>query len=330
MIKVSVIIPVFNAKNTIETTINTILNQTIKEIEIICVDDGSIDDSSSVIKEIIKKDNRVKYYYQENQGAGSARNKGITQAKGKYISFIDADDQYPSNETLRLLYEKADRHHVNICGGNVRYNDGEKDILLYPFFCEGIKKFEEYQIDSFFVRYLYNTNFLKENEIYFPKYRVYEDPVFLAHAMICSGEFYAITESTYIYSGPHQSQEMNLKKTKDFLRGINDNLLISSKYNLEILHQNTFERVEKQANYYAEKLLITKSSDIELMRLLIQVNNVIDIKLLQNNQVEINNDYVLPALITLWETSKKYYLLESKLPINMIRKLKILIKKLKR
>ena len=91
MCKVSVIVPVYNAENFLQNTLNNIQRQSLKDIEIICVDDGSEDSSADIIKKFQRQDIRIRYEYQKNQGAGVARNKGISLAQGEYVAFMDAD-----------------------------------------------------------------------------------------------------------------------------------------------------------------------------------------------------------------------------------------------
>ena len=89
---ISVIVPCFNAEKYIERCLDSILKQTYRNIEVIVVDDGSTDDSAARIKEISKLDNRVKYVYQKNAGVSAARNRGLDEAKGDKITFVDSDD----------------------------------------------------------------------------------------------------------------------------------------------------------------------------------------------------------------------------------------------
>lgn len=100
--KISVIIPVFNKENCIRKTIESVLNQSYKNLQIILVDDGSIDNSFSICKEYEKRDYRVRALHQKNKGVSSARNKGIDVADGEWISFIDGGDYIEP-----LYYEKA-------------------------------------------------------------------------------------------------------------------------------------------------------------------------------------------------------------------------------
>lgn len=92
MAKVSIIVPVYNAQKYLSQCLDSLLNQTLKETEIICVDDGSADDSVDIINQYSSKDRRVKLIRQKNSYAGVARNNGLKQAAGEYVVFVDADD----------------------------------------------------------------------------------------------------------------------------------------------------------------------------------------------------------------------------------------------
>ena len=92
MPKISVIIPVYNAEKYLRVCLDSVVNQTLEDIEIICVNDGSTDKSSNILKEYAEKDGRIIILTQKNQGAAIARNKGISVAKGEYLSLLDCDD----------------------------------------------------------------------------------------------------------------------------------------------------------------------------------------------------------------------------------------------
>ena len=112
-IKVSVIIPVYNAEEHLAQCLDTVLEQTLKEIEIICVDDGSDDSSLDILNEYAAKEPRMIILTQENAGAGAARNKGLSIAKGEYLSFLDADDFFEP-EMLESIYNKCKKTHADI------------------------------------------------------------------------------------------------------------------------------------------------------------------------------------------------------------------------
>lgn len=111
-IKTSVIIPVYNTENYIDECIQSVLNQTQKELEIILVDDGSTDNSGEIIDRYVKKYNNIFAVHQENQKLGSARNTGVKQAKGEYIYFLDSDD-YIANNMLEQCYICAKKNNLD-------------------------------------------------------------------------------------------------------------------------------------------------------------------------------------------------------------------------
>ena len=116
MYKISVIIPVFNSSLYLDHCLSTVVNQTLKDIEIILIDDGSTDDSLNVIKNYAKKYNNIKYTSKENEGQAIARNIGIQMSSGEFITFIDSDDYIELN-MLEKLYNiaKPDNSDIVLC-----------------------------------------------------------------------------------------------------------------------------------------------------------------------------------------------------------------------
>ncbi len=92
MPKVSIIVPVYNVEKYLSTCLDSLINQTLKDIEIICINDGSTDNSLNILNEYAQKDTRIIVINKENSGPGSCRNLGIEKATGEYIQFVDSDD----------------------------------------------------------------------------------------------------------------------------------------------------------------------------------------------------------------------------------------------
>lgn len=111
--KVSIIIPVYNAEKSISETMDSLINQTYRNLEIICVDDGSSDNSVSKINEYIKKDSRIVLLQQKNQYAGIARNNGLAHASGDYVMFLDSDDVFEKN-MVKYLVKKSKKYDPDI------------------------------------------------------------------------------------------------------------------------------------------------------------------------------------------------------------------------
>lgn len=306
MCKISIIVPVYNAENSLVATLNNIREQSLEDVEIICVDDGSTDNSSNIIKKTQIQDKRIYNIYQKNQGAGVARNKGISVAKGEYIAFMDADDFYPNMFVLEKLYLAAKRNQALICGGSAQ-GIGKNDRRAFEI--EGYMEFSDYQFDFLFARFIFKRSFLNDRKIVFPNLRVYEDPIFLAKALIEAKKFFVIKEAVYTYTGSHQIQTMNLEKIKDYIIGITQSLYISSANHLERLHRDTFERLDQEVCYYAEKYLY--EGDKEILNLLLKADVAINREL-----IGIDENYHLPVIISMWNAACKYMRLRNIKPIK--------------
>ncbi len=133
MFKISLILPVYNSEEVLPTTLNCLLSQTFTDYEMICVDDGSTDDSLKVLKEYEKKDSRIRVISQANGGAGKARNTGLDAAKGEYLAFLDADDLYDP-DMLSKAYSKAVEGDADLVVWKCdRYNDTTKEYTPTPW-----------------------------------------------------------------------------------------------------------------------------------------------------------------------------------------------------
>ena len=173
MIKVSVVIPVYNAQNYLNRCLDSIINQTLKELEIITVNDGSTDDSLNILNRYKIQDNRIKIIDQKNSGTGIARNNGIKIAKGEYITFIDADDTIEET-MIEKLYKKILQEQSDMVVCNINRVDsklGKKigtrvysDIDKVTFF----KYILSFQYKSFVWAKLYKKSLFLTNNILFP------------------------------------------------------------------------------------------------------------------------------------------------------------------
>ena len=221
-ILISVIIPVYNKEKYLNQCLDSIICQSIKKFEIICINDGSTDGSLEILKERSQKESRIKVVDQKNQGASIARNNGIRKAKGKFICFMDADDFYPSNDVLSVLVSKALEHKVLICGGELTLHDSYGIDRSEPEFCfdkPGVISFSEYQKNYGFTRFIYNRKFIIDNNIEFPQLTCYEDPVFLTKAMIKAKSFYALKRVVYKYRINHKTRVFSINDIIDFING---------------------------------------------------------------------------------------------------------------
>lgn len=200
MYKVSVVIPVYNVENYIEETIESLLNQTLKEFEVIFVDDGSTDKSIEKIEKYLDNKN-LKLIKQENGGPGKARNKGIELATGQYIVFVDGDDLLPEN-SLKIRYDLAESNGVDIVvGGTYAYDGVEKWPIISHFGDEGIKTLDD--SEELFqsmgpCNKIFKSELIRESR--FPEDIKYgEDQVFIMDAYIRAKGIYKTNENIYFY-----------------------------------------------------------------------------------------------------------------------------------
>ena len=130
--KFSIVLPTFNREHFIDFAIKSVITQTYKDWELIIIDDGSTDETKDVIEKFIKKDNRIRYIYQKNKERSAARNKGIEQANGDWICFLDSDDIYHKNhlEEFKQLIEKTNKKEALYISG-VSYGEYSEDLEEY-------------------------------------------------------------------------------------------------------------------------------------------------------------------------------------------------------
>ncbi|MDR2570123.1 MAG: glycosyltransferase [Oscillospiraceae bacterium] len=298
--KISVIIPAYNVRNTLHECLESVITQSLTEIEIICVDDGSVDDSLAILKKYENDDSRIRVFTQENKGAGAARNFAISNAEGKFIAFMDADDLYPEKDILETLYKKAIQHKVKISGGSLcKILDGNivdalfSDEEKYVFHNEGVFLYNEYQFDYGYQRFIYEREFLSEYNIYFPDYRRYQDPPFFVKAMTCADIFYATTKVVYHYR--RGKAKWDPQKTNDFVRGLIDVLELSKENKLSVLHKLTVDRFNHapHVDIFKEGFSL---NNLELLELLIKANNIIDVDMLNITDLQENERFILEPI----------------------------------
>ena len=161
--KVSLLVPICNVERYLRVCLDSAVAQTLNDIEIICINDGSTDHSADVLTSAQRRDGRVRCLTQENAGAGMARNKGIAEAKGEYIAFLDADDLYPGPYALETLLAAAEKSGAMVCGGSIEKAKGNDVHPMFVFTEEGFHNACDEPLDRFFARFIYNRNFLLEN-----------------------------------------------------------------------------------------------------------------------------------------------------------------------
>ena len=196
--------PIYNDESVLEQSINSVAKQTLKDIELICINDGSTDGSLDVLNEFSEKYDFVKVVSQENKGSGKARNYGMDIAKGDYIGFLDADDYFIDDDALERLYDIASKNDANMATGNILHDvDTPGDFIPFrhlEYYTEDkVILPEEYGLPWSFYKSIYKTTFLRDNKIYFPDLLRGQDPVFLAEILTKVDKIYAVATDVYAY-----------------------------------------------------------------------------------------------------------------------------------
>lgn len=209
--KVSIIMPVYNGERFLETSIESVSKQTLKDIELICIDDGSEDNSLGVLKELSEKYSFIKILTQENQGSGKARNYGMDEASGEYIGFIDADDEFVDKDSLELLYNTAQINNADIVSGNLMKLTTDRRLQANPncpddnYYCfdeDCVISPEEYGVPWAFYKNLFRKTFLDDNDLRFRDLIRGQDPVFMAETLANVDKVYGVRTDFYAYMFP--------------------------------------------------------------------------------------------------------------------------------
>lgn len=279
-IRVSVVIPVYNAQKYVRQCICSVQKQTMNGWEILCVDDGSTDNSLQILKEIEINDERIRVFHQTNQGAGAARNFALNHAKGEFVCFLDADDYWLDDTALEKLYHHAKVKQISICGGQYYLEkDGSlKNINIHGVLNDVLKmgvkvRYTEYQHDYYYTNYIYKRDLLLKNQIFFPAYRRFEDPLFFVKAMEASGTFCVLDIPFYCYRVCYKETHYTEDMIADQMQGMMDNLLFSEQKLLKRLHRLTYYRILESCRREFEQFILEKNE--VLIQKLIEAGNMI-------------------------------------------------------
>ena len=220
MPKVSVIIPVYNTEKYLRKCLNSVCNQTLSDIEIICIDDCSTDNSLNILKEYSSKDERIKLIeFKENKGAAVARNTGIDEAKGEYIGFIDSDD-YPETELFyEHLYNNAKEKDADISKG--AYKDSETGYIDETINAKILENKNNFC--STYCSAIFRNDFIKGNSIKFPELRDMEDPVFAFNCALKANKVEIVPECNLIITKREDSITAKIptfEQIKDKIKGL--------------------------------------------------------------------------------------------------------------
>ncbi len=278
--KVSIVIPVYNAEKYLEQCLNSIVSQTYHNIEIICIDDGSKDNSLKILKNYAENDNRFIVLNQQNQGAAAARNKGIKMAAGKYIIFLDSDD-YFSIDLIDKTLNKAEKFNADIVifkavsfnskTGKTRILNDEINKLKSYF----NKTFSVTDIpDNIFNSFLlapwnkfYRTDFIKENGLYFQNIKRSNDIYFTTTSLVKAQKIILLNDVlTYYRKGTNTNLQAGNEKTPlEFYKALNKLKNYLERENLYKLTEKSFIKLALETTFYNINSIKNKKVKFNLM-----------------------------------------------------------------
>ena len=232
--KISIIIPVYDVEKYINKCLDSLVNQTLKELEFICINDGSVDNSLNILNSYADNDNRFIIINQNNQGQGIARNNGIKIAKGEYIAFVDPDD-WLKETALETVYNFAVKNNANVVQFNYsKYYDSSNTFKQIDF-SQKIKKQHKldilksnsynkddikeglfYNLDLHIFNRIYKRDFIISNQIKFAHTKNGEDHLFANGVLLFADKIYFLNEYLYFY----RTREDSAVNTKTLMNGV--------------------------------------------------------------------------------------------------------------
>ena len=245
MKKISVIIPVYNVEKYLETCLNSVINQTYKNLEIIIINDGSTDNSLSICKKYEKLDKRIILIDQDNKGLSGARNVGIKKATGDYIHFLDSDDYINLNYYEKMI-EALDNTDADMVVGGFYYEKyAAKNSVRYDYpycYTSMEDKFIKTQLyfKRFAWRYLVKRTLLVDNNILFTEGRYFEDWDFTTYITILANKIITAPRTEYFYRknqdgimlGRNKLKAQKRKEDAKYMQKLTDKLL--EKYDISL------------------------------------------------------------------------------------------------
>lgn len=263
MIKVSVVIPAYNAQNYLNRCLDSIINQTLKELEIIVVNDGSTDDSLNILNRYKIQDNRIKIINQENSGTGISRNNGIKIAKGEYIAFVDADD-YIELDMFKNLYQKAIEYQSDIVLSRYkRVNEFGKTISKSPIIehktKENIfKKLLNSTIPSVSCNAIYKNELFKNEECFFPNKNIYNEDTATLYKLYYFANSVRIVDEIY-YNWHFTTSSKTNSITKKHLSDILEVLEMTKEF---LQRHNIYQKYKKEFIQSVLRFILKKKYQI--------------------------------------------------------------------
>lgn len=304
----------YNDEEYLRECLNSVFKQTLNDIEVVCVNDGSTDGTLKILEEYAAIYSNMKIINQDNSGVGISRNRGIKFAQGDYIAFMDGDDYYPTDDVLKCLYESAMKANAPVCGGSLYKN--RNGVIIRHFY--GIEKkfgfeyqgnvnFAECGCAFGFTRFIYKREILLENEIEFPDYGFYEDPLFFTRVMARVEGFFCINKVVYIYRVSIHERNYSQNSVLEMLKSMTEMFKISKEKEWESLKESIISLIFE--NYYFYICQYSGNGNkafIETLdRFIQEINSQGDIETFKKLSLDSMKNYVVECMKTIQDFQEK-------------------------
>lgn len=240
---ISVVIPVYNTEKYLSQCLETVLNQSFRDLEVICVNDGSTDSSAEILRQFAARDSRVKVITQKNSGICASRNRGIQEANGEYISFVDSDD-YIDLDYYEKHYRALQKYGADIscCGFyHERIPVFSMNYEREQIYCNTDDKMDITKVGlyGYVWRYVFKKELLLKNNLLFESGRVIEDVIFSVAAIYYSHLLVTIPDCRYFYR--HNGGSYLCVKDKAAQKRIHDGVKKSDEDVVAFAHEHNFK-----------------------------------------------------------------------------------------
>lgn len=256
----SVVVPVYNVSKYLEECLDSVIQQSFKDFEVLLINDGSTDGSLDLLEEVTSRDSRVRVWSQFNCGAGSARNRGIELARGKHLIFIDPDDIFATDHVFSDLIDAMDKSGALICGGSLSLlkpsgkikSEFSFDESFYDVSCEREVPLEQIWTDYGWIRFMYDSSLFVDGNVRFPQLNWYEDPVFFLRAVEKAGGCRVVPVDVYHYRVGYKETEWTVARVRDMLWGMGQNLAVADRLKMRELYVTIANRFNRD---YSDAIL---------------------------------------------------------------------------
>ena len=256
----SVVVPVYNVSKYLEECLDSVIQQSFKDFEVLLINDGSTDGSLDLLEEVASRDSRVRVWSQFNCGAGSARNRGIELASGKHLIFIDPDDIFATDHVFSDLIDAMDKSGALICGGSLSLlkpsgkikSEFSFDESFYHVSYEREVPLEQIWTDYGWIRFMYDSSLFVDGKVRFPQLNWYEDPVFFLRAVEKAGCCKVVPVDVYHYRVGYKETEWTVARVRDMLWGMGHNLAVADRLKMRELYVTIVNRFNRD---YSDAIL---------------------------------------------------------------------------